>query len=214
MPPEQAQWTDEARRLLAQARAGSEEAMGQLMELYRGYLLSVANKELDTSIQAKAGPSDVVQDTFLEAQRLFGRFQGQAVEQFLTWLRSILLNKVSEYHNRFHGTQKRQLNRERSLEEQGPQGTLGDRLPADVSTPSTQALRQEEAQRLRQAVELLPEPQRQVLLWHHWEGLTFAEIGRRLGRSEDAVRMMFGRALERLGKEIDREHDRRPGGPD
>jgi RNA polymerase sigma-70 factor (ECF subfamily) len=214
MPPHNAaQGAERARALLSQAQAGSEAALGELLELYRNYLLSVAGKEMDRAIQAKAGPSDVVQDTFLEAQRLFARFEGQAAEQFLAWLRSILQFKLSEYYNRFHATQKRQVERERSLEESGPQGPLRERLPAEASTPSVRAMRQEEAQQLRAAVERLPELQRQVLIWHHWEGLTFAEIGRRVQRSEDAVRMIFGRALNRLAEEVEHENARRPGEP-
>jgi RNA polymerase sigma-70 factor (ECF subfamily) len=147
-----AQGTEKARTLLAQARAGSEAALGELLELYRGYLLSVAGKELGRALQAKAGPSDVVQDTFLEAQRLFARFEGAAAAQFLGWLRAILHNKLSEYHNRYQATQKRQVERERSLEQSGPDGALAECLPAATSTPSVRAMRQEEAQQLRQAV--------------------------------------------------------------
>jgi RNA polymerase sigma-70 factor (ECF subfamily) len=211
MPVDNPQGTEQARVLLARAQAGSETALGELLELYRNYLLSVAGRELGPDIQAKAGPSDVVQDTFLEAQRLFDRFEGEAGGQFLGWLRSILQNKLSEYHNRYRATLKRQVQRERSLDDTGAQGALGERLPAEVSTPSARAMRQEEADQLRQAVQRLPEPQRQVLIWHHWEGLTFAEIGRRLERREDAVRMMFGRALTRLAEEMERERPDRPG---
>ena len=181
MAPDNSQRAERARELLARAQAGSEEAFGDLLELYRGYLLAVAGKEMDRAIQAKAGPSDVVQDTFLEAPRLFDRFEGEAADQFLAWLRTLLHHKLLEQHAHYQATQKRQLDRERSLDESGPQGVLGHQLPAESSTPSVRAMRLEEAQQVRQAVERLPEDQhRQVLVWHHWEGVTFAEIGRRL----------------------------------
>jgi RNA polymerase sigma-70 factor (ECF subfamily) len=213
MPRDNAPLAEQARVLLARAQAGSESALGELLELYRGYLLSVANQELDPALQRKAAPSDVVQDTFLEAHRLFGRFEGEAAEQFLAWLRAILHHKVSEQHNRYRATQKRQVGRECSLDETGPHGMLGDLLPGQASSPSVRAVRQEEVEQLRQAVERLPETQRQVLIWHHWEGLTFGEIGRRLERSEDAVRMIFGRALDRLAEELEREQVRGPRDP-
>ena len=49
--------------------------------------------------------------------------------------------------------------------------------------------------------------QRNVIVWRNWEGASFAEIGRRLGRSEDAARMLYGRAMERLQEEMERHHE-------
>jgi RNA polymerase sigma-70 factor (ECF subfamily) len=48
------------------ARKGSREALGRLLETCRPYLLLVANNELDRDLQAKAGASDLVQETFIE----------------------------------------------------------------------------------------------------------------------------------------------------
>ena len=201
------------RELLARAQAGSEEAFGDLLELYRSYLLWAADKEMDRALQAKVGPSDVVQDAFMEAQRLFARFQGDSGDQFRAWLRTLLDHKVLEQRQRYQTTQKRQLQREQSLETSGPAGSLAECLPGEASTPSAGVMREEEASRLRQFVERLPEVQRQVVVWHHWEEVTFAEIGRRLQRSEDAVRMIFGRAMDRLAEEVEGESDQRSGPP-
>lgn len=197
--------------LLARARAGDANAFGTLLEQYRAQLLSAADQGLARAAQAKAAPSDIVQETFLEAQRLFARFEGEHAEQFRAWLRSILDFKLKEHHNRYFATQKRDLDRERSLDQSDDAGKLRDVLPGDASTPSAQAMRQEEVQALMAAVERLSETYRQVLVWHHWEKLPFAEIGRRLDRSEDAARMLFGRALDRLAEELERPDARRPG---
>ena len=53
---------------LAAARAGSREALGRVLESCRGYLLLIAQQELDPALQARGGASDLVQQTFLEAQ--------------------------------------------------------------------------------------------------------------------------------------------------
>src|SRR5262249_7550847 len=63
-------------RWLAAARQGSVEALGQLLEVCRPYLLKVANDHLTADLRAKLGASDVVQEAFLEAQRDFGQFSG------------------------------------------------------------------------------------------------------------------------------------------
>ena len=137
MPLDNSERAEQARILLAQAQAGNEAAFGDLLELFRGYLLSAAGKELDPAMQAKAGPSDVVQDTFLEAQRLFDRFEGRAANQFLAWLRAILQHKLQEHRNRYLATQKRHLDRERSLDESGPQGAWASCSQAQPPLPAS-----------------------------------------------------------------------------
>src|SRR4051794_35904655 len=63
---------------LAAARAGSNEALGQSLEPFRRYLLEVARQAVGPALRAKGGASDLVQETFLEAQQLFPRFDGKS----------------------------------------------------------------------------------------------------------------------------------------
>ena len=76
------------RQSLDRARRGSPQALGQVLELCRRYLLHIANSELDSHLQAKLGASDVVQETFLEAQRIFDRFEGNSPDELRAWLLS------------------------------------------------------------------------------------------------------------------------------
>jgi len=57
-------------RWIRDARLGSKEALGQMLEGCRQYLLLVANEQFDPDLQDKLGPSDIVQETFLDAQPL------------------------------------------------------------------------------------------------------------------------------------------------
>jgi hypothetical protein len=66
----------DAERWLPEARAGSQEAVSQALEACRGYLLLIVQRELAPDLRAKAGASDLVQDTIMEAQRDFAGFQG------------------------------------------------------------------------------------------------------------------------------------------
>ncbi len=79
---------------LEEARDGSPEAMGRLLEDYRQYLLLVAQRELDPALRAKGGASDLVQETFLEAQRDFPQFTGTRDDELRVWLRRLLLNNL------------------------------------------------------------------------------------------------------------------------
>ena len=88
-------------RWLAAARAGSREALGQVLETFRSYLLLVADRELDAELRAKGGASDLVQDTFLEAQRDFDCFHGNSADELRAWLRRLLLNNVANFTRQY-----------------------------------------------------------------------------------------------------------------
>lgn len=190
---------------LGPARDGNIEALGHLLELCRHYLLKVANQEMESRLLAKAGASDLVQDAFLEAQRIFHRFQGQGMEEFLAWLRAILLNKVEDSARLYQGTQKRDIQREVSLVDPSVGGAPGHPVNLEDSTPSQALVRAERDEAIHLALAKLPEHYRQILTWRHWDDLTFEEIGRRLGKSADASRMMWGRAVARFESEMSRE---------
>jgi len=75
---------------LSLAGAGSAEALGQALEVWRNYLLVIAGRQLDPGLHAKGGASDLVQETILEAQRDFAQFQGTSEAELLAWLRHTL----------------------------------------------------------------------------------------------------------------------------
>src|SRR5436305_11185825 len=110
-----AELTQGTDQLLAAARAGSTEALGRVLETCRRYLLLVAERQLDPKLRAKGGASDLVQQTFLEAQRDFARFQGTSEAELLAWLSRLLQNNVGDLARRYRGTGKRDIEREVAL---------------------------------------------------------------------------------------------------
>jgi RNA polymerase sigma-70 factor (ECF subfamily) len=179
------------------ARHGSREALGQLLETCRQYLLLVANQELDADLRGKLGPSDLVQDTFLEAQRAFGHFQGRTEAELLTWLRRILLRNVADAVRNYRRAAKRQVSREVALEA-APVRELRDAIATEAHSPRAQLVARERDEALDRALGQLPEPARQVIRWRNYERCSFEEIGRRLGRSAEAARKVWVRALQQL----------------
>jgi RNA polymerase sigma-70 factor (ECF subfamily) len=179
---------------IAAARNGSSNALGLLLDLCRHYLLKASHAELGPELRGKAGPSDLVQLTFEQAVRIVDRFEGTTEQELLHWLRAILKMKAKELR-RHHRAQRRDVGREGAL--------LDNEVAADSSTPSRVAVRGEEADRVAAAVARLPEKYRQVIVWREWEDVPLDEIARRLGRSPDAARMLWVRALERLAKELE-----------
>ena len=196
LPHGAAQW-------LPAARAGSREALGRVLEAVRQYLLSIARQELDPDLRAKNCPSDLVQETFVEAQRAFGQFQGDTEAELLAWLRQLLLHRVGKLRRRYRDTQKRRLAREVALggdsSSEGPAGGLA----ANMLSPSGQAMEHEQDQALQAALGRLPDDYRRVITLRYQEQLPFEEIGRLLQRSPDAARKLWARAVERLQEELD-----------
>jgi RNA polymerase sigma-70 factor (ECF subfamily) len=197
-----AELNDESVRLLAEARGGSGAALGRLFEGCRNYLLLVARRELDPDLQAKGGASDLVQETFLEAQRDFAQFQGESEADLLAWLRRLLLNNLANFTRSFRGTSKRSVEREAPLLSPGSSPGPGLTLADKGASPSECALAREQADEVGRLLARLPDDYRQVLTLRFQEGLAFEEIGRRMGRSPNAVRKLWARAVERFQQEM------------
>ena len=189
---------DDTMQWIVEARAGSTEALGRLFADCRGYLLRVAHGELDTSIQAKGGASDIVQETFLEAQRDFGRFEGHSEQELLNWLRHRVRYKASKFRRSFQETAKRAAAREVSIDAGASSSVACPEIAAVQPSPIERVLEDERDQRIDAAVERLPADYKRVIDLRYRESLSFDEIGRLLGRSENSARKLWRRAIERL----------------
>jgi RNA polymerase sigma-70 factor (ECF subfamily) len=189
-------------RLLEEARRGRRESLGMLLESYRNYLTVLARAQIDARLRARANPSDLVQETFLQASRHFDQFQGNALE-LEAWLRRILHRRVVRLVRKHVLARKRSVRRELSTGV-GDAGLNGSRaggvlpLVSSSSSPSNQAQRRELAEIMANRLARLPAAYRQVLVLRHLKGLSFAEVADHMARSEGAVRVLWLRALERL----------------
>ena len=185
---------DPIRLRLVQAHAGDPVALGEALEACRAYLLAVANASLPDDLRGKGGGSDLVQETFLEAHRHAGHFRGATEAELLAWLKEILRCRVANFLRDFRHTGKRQIDREVNLHA----GTE----PLDEETPSAVATRGEDTRRLEQAVARLPGDYREVVRLRYQEHRPFEEIAPLLGRSLDATRQLWKRAIRQLRAEL------------
>lgn len=183
-----------------EARAGSGDALGSLIQTCRQYLLAVANRELPDQLRAKLGASDLVQDTAFEIQTSFHQFSGERQEEFLAWARSILLFNASNARRQYRETAKRQVSREISLD--NDEYWLKADLVAKDAPPADAAMVKERATLVEAAVKRLPEHFREAIYLRNRDHCSFAEIGERMGRTAEAVRKLWQRAIERLEEEL------------
>ena len=186
-------------QLLAAARAGDAAATGQLLELYRNYLRLLARTLLGQTLRLRLEPSDLVQETLMEAHRDFRHFAGTTEAELVAWLRRILARNLAD-QARWHKAERRDVRRQESLEDllerHGQEAAHA--LVAGLSTPSARAQRREQAVVLADALAQLPDDYREVIVLRHLERLSFKEVAERMGRSPGAVRMLWLRALEKL----------------
>jgi RNA polymerase sigma-70 factor (ECF subfamily) len=197
-------------QLLTLARGGDPVALGQLLELYRGYLSLLARLQIGRRLQGKVDAADLVQDTFLEAHRHFGQFRGSVEAELVSWLRQILAGLLANLVRRYCGTQRRDVRLERDLADELDRSSraLDQSLAAPQSTPSQRAAGREQAVLLANALERLPVDYREVIILRHLEGLSFAETSHRMGRSVDSVKHLWARALAQLRRTLGEGHER------
>jgi RNA polymerase sigma-70 factor (ECF subfamily) len=164
----------------------------------------LARVQIGRHLQGKVDPADVVQETFLHAVRDFPQFRGTGDRELAGWLRQILAARLADLFRRYCGTQGRDVRLEQGLRVELDQSSqvLDRGLVAPLSSPSQQAARHERARWLAEALERLPEDYRDVLILHHLEECPFPEVARRMGRSVEAVKKLWARALARLRRSV------------
>lgn len=191
--------------LIREIRGGLDAALGPLLELYRNYLRLLARAQIGRGLRGKVDPSDLVQETFLEAQVDFSQFRGSDERQFVQWLRRILAGKIANLVRHFYGTQQRDVRLEREIEAGVEDSAhVGNELAASLASPSQEASMREYAVIVADALARLPEHYREVLTLRHFERLTFPEIATAMGRTEDSVGKLWLRALDQLRQSLRR----------
>jgi RNA polymerase sigma-70 factor (ECF subfamily) len=168
------------------------------LERYRAYLRLLARVQLDPRLRPRVDPSDLAQQTLIQANRAFDQFQGGDTE-LAPWLRRILARNLA-HALRDHGRDCRDVGREVPLEAALAESSarLERWLTDGAPSPGEQAARNEQFLRVAEALAELPEAQREALELEYWHGWSLEEIGRHLGRSRAAVAGLIKRGVKQL----------------
>ena len=188
--------------LIRRCRNGEEGARDLLFTRYRHYLWLLAQAQIGGKLRARCDPSDLVQQTLLEAFRDFAGFAGAHEAELLAWLRQILAHNLFN-EARHQGAQRRDAARQVSLDEvqaglDRSSVVLGRCLAANVPSPSRAAGEREAAVHLADTLARLPKDYQTVLMLRVFEGLPAEEVAERMNRTAGAVRMLQLRALTAL----------------
>jgi RNA polymerase sigma-70 factor (ECF subfamily) len=176
--------------LFQQARSGSSEALNLLYERCAGRLLAFIRLRLGRDLRSRLESRDILQATLLKSLGHLTDLRGNETQSLMAWLARIAEHEIRDCAD-FHHRQRRDAARETALDDDAP-------LPALTRSALSRVILDEQAKQLEEALESLSADHREVILLRKFEELSFAEIGQRLGKSEDACRMLLSRAMTAL----------------
>lgn len=188
--------------LVERAVQGDNQAWQRLMSDHWPRLRRMVALRMDPRLQGRIDPSDVVQESYIDAARRLPEYIKNPAMPFFVWLRWLVGQRLMEQHRRHLGAQARDVSREVSLYHGAfPEATAAD-LAANVvgefSTPSHAAIRVEQIKRLQEALESLEPIDREILILRHFEQLTNGEAAEVLDLDKSTSSKRYARALIRL----------------
>lgn len=160
--------------LIEQARTGDESAIHALYERHAPRVLAIAQRVTGNESAAR----DCAQETWIRALRALPTFRGEA--QFGTWLHRIAVNCALGVRRAHLRLERRETVLPEQLSAGEPRGDVLLRL------------------RLEEALALLPDRMRQVLVLHDVEGFTHEEIGEMLGIVPGTCKSQLFRARAKM----------------
>jgi RNA polymerase sigma-70 factor (ECF subfamily) len=188
------------RELVALAKYGDKSALNQLYRAYAERVRWMVRLNMSNELRAKLESMDLVQDALIHALQGLGDFTYKNEGDFVRWLSKIAQNALRDNLDKLHAD-KRDIRREVALGGYGPTTggrRLGAPVPIDSTTPSVIMSKREDLAKLENALDVLKPEYREVIVLTKIEGLSYREIGDRLGKSADAVRMLVSRAMAAL----------------
>jgi RNA polymerase sigma-70 factor (ECF subfamily) len=182
--------------LLTRLRSGDQEALAELVQRDLPWIKAQVERRMGKAMLAVVESDDLVQQAFVGFLRSGPRFVLQDQQQFRALMLQIVENTIRREHRDAH-RKKRDVARQEPL----PSASVID-VGSGVTRPSAAASRDEHRAWVQLALELIDDEQRELIHLREWEGLSFAQMGERLGLAEDAARMRFQRALQVLARTL------------
>ena len=182
---------EESTDLLRRARTGSPEALDELYGRYSGRLLALIRLRMGRALRARLDSGDILQATLLKSFQHLDAFAGGDGPSLVAWLGRIAENEIRDQVDYQH-------RQRRDVAASVPVDDVERELKASVRSAFSQVVLSEEARRLEEALETLEADHREVIILRKLEELSFKDIAARMGRSEDACRMLLARAMAAL----------------
>ena len=170
--------------------------LGTLVEAHWVRLVQIVRRRMDSSLGLRLDAEEVVNTAFLDARRRWPAYRTDRKVSPFVWLYRIVNDRLIEEW-RTATRQKRDIRQNVPWPER-PSVDLGLRLVAPDTSPTQAVVRKEQAELMKQALEKLREPDREIVMLRGYDELSFNEIGELLGISENTATVRYVRALRKL----------------
>jgi RNA polymerase sigma-70 factor (ECF subfamily) len=183
-------------QLMLDVKSGDDSSFELLLRKYRTPVVNF----LYRMVRDAAAAEDLAQEVFLRVYRARGEYLPSA--KFTTWMfriaTNLALNALRDGRYRHQEISIDHSFGAADGENEQPALEVADRQPSI----ELELIRRDRAERIRRAVEALPEKQRAAVLLHKYQEMDYDEISRVLGCSESALKSLLFRAYETLRVEL------------
>ena len=171
--------------------AGDQQATERLLDRHRDRLKRMVAIRMHLALTARIDPSDIVQEALILAAQRLPQYVEQQPIAFYPWLRQLTFERLIELHRYHMEREKRSVRREVPLElalSDRSASQLADRLVDRSLDPKSRLVRRELRQRVRAALDDLPESYREVLVLRHLEQLSVEDAAGVMGIAPATVK--------------------------
>lgn len=192
--------SDKTQQLIILAKGGDESALERLYRVYGERVRWMVRFRMGKALRTKLESMDLVQDVFVNAFGALEDFTYKNEGDFVRWLSKITQNALADNRDKLHAA-KRDIRKEHRLSNHhsATNGRFGKvKGILDATTPSVIMSKREDLTKLEKAMDELKPEYRDIVVLSKIEGLSYKEIGKRLDKSPDAVRMLMPSAMAEL----------------
>jgi RNA polymerase sigma-70 factor (ECF subfamily) len=180
--------------LLERCRRGQAEAWDELFDLH----YAAAGRfifQLGSDFTAEDA-EEICQEVFLSVIRNIGSFHGES--QFQTWLFRIAANKARDFRERRNAAKRGSGQAPISLQAEDPESGLTLDPPAELPGPDELMMTAEKMALVREALDGLGEPCREIVELRYFGDLSYEELSRTLKLNPKTVSSRLSKCLDRL----------------
>ncbi len=183
---------DPGKELMIRLQQGDDSAFHEIVMQYQQKVHNYAFRSLHDRHKAE----DIAQETFLRVFKAYNRWRPEA--NFSTWLFTIAhrlcLNEI-----RSRSRERKALH---TVHGTGETDILAQTEDKKRRSPLKKSIQHEQSALLHSVIQKLPEKQKQAILLHKFEGLSYKEVAEVLDLSLEAVRSLLVRARKNIHKHL------------
>ncbi|HXB60480.1 MAG TPA: sigma-70 family RNA polymerase sigma factor [Candidatus Acidoferrales bacterium] len=180
--------------LLARCRRGETDAWDELFDLHyaaAGRFIFQLSPDF-----SREDSEEICQEVFLSVIKNLQSFEGES--QFQTWLFRIAVNKARDYREKCIAAKRGGTHTTISLQAENPETGLAPDPPDPLPTPDENLINAEQMAFVRESLDLLEEPCREIVEMRYLGDLSYEELGATLKLNPKTVSSRLSRCLDRL----------------